>query len=346
MKVEPREIIGFATLAVFIFGSTILALYILRPFYSPAIFAVAITISLAPLRRFLLKILKGREGTTALLITLFVFLVMIGILLPVSITLVNESRNLYHSVKENFGEGEDVLSERVDEIISSFPENGRTFLYSTIMKLADYIKNISKAFLGVTLSLLRGTFSLAFKFFMFFLFIFFFAKDGEKIVKFIFDSIPLDEEVKRGIRERLTGTFSSVFLGTFTTSFLQGIFAGIGFFIFGLPYPAILGVLAGMCSIIPLGGTALVWLPAAGYLFFKGETLMGIFQLLWGGLLVSMIDNLLKPLIIGKEMRVSFLWMFLFILGGIRIFGITGVFIGPIVLSLLKVAGESLAQRR
>jgi predicted PurR-regulated permease PerM len=87
-------------------------------------------------------------------------------------------------------------------------------------------------------------------------------------------------------------------------------------------------------------------MPAAIYLFLKGEILRGILQLLWGSLIVSTIDNILKPLIIGKEMKISFLWMFLFILGGIKIFGITGIFLGPIVLSLLKVVGESLTVSR
>jgi len=345
MKREPRQIIALITLAIFVFGITIIALYILKPFYSPAIFAVAIAISLNPLRKLLLKILKGWERLTAFLITLFVFGVMIGILLPISITLINESRSLYLSVRENFDERGDLWTDKLEDLFSLLPEEGKAFVYSLIMKMADYIKNISKAFLGFTFSLIRGTFSLAFKFFMFFIFIFFFVKDGEKIVKFIFDYLPLDEEIKKGIRDRLTRTFSSVFLGTFTTAFVQGILAGIGFLILSVPYPAILGVVAGMCSIIPFGGTALVWIPAAIYLFLKGEILRGIFQLLWGSLIVSTIDNFLKPLIIGKEMRISFLWMFLFILGGIKIFGVTGIFLGPIVLSLLKVAGESIAQK-
>jgi predicted PurR-regulated permease PerM len=346
VKREPKEIIALITLAIFVFGITIVALYILKPFYSPAIFAIPIAISLNPLRKFLLKILRGREKLTAFLITLFVFLLMVGILLPVSITLINETRNIYLSLRENFEERGELWTDSVDDIFSSFPEEWRNIIYSLILKIADYIKSISKAFLGFTFSLIKGTFALAFKFFMFFVFIFFFVKDGEKIVKFIFDYIPLDEEIKKAIKDRLTNTFSSVFLGTFTTAFVQGILAGIGFLILRVPYPAILGVLAGICSIIPFGGTALVWMPAAIYLFLKGEILRGVLQLLWGSFIVSTIDNILKPLIIGKEMKISFLWMLLFILGGIKIFGITGIFLGPIVLSLLKVVGESLTLSR
>ncbi len=345
MKREPREIIALVTLATFVFGITVLALFILRPFYSPAIFAVAIAISLNPLRKLLLKILKGREGITAFLMTLFVFLIMVGVLMPISVTLIKESRNLYYFVRENFEEKEDFLSQ-MDEALPSLPEEGKRFIYSLLWKLADYIKNISKAFWGFTFSLIKGTFSLTFKFFIFFLFIFFFLKDGEKIVKFVFEHIPLSEEIKKEIRERLGQTFTSVFFGTFATAFVQGILAGIGFFILRIPYPAILGVLAGICAIIPYGGTALVWLPVSGYLFLKGEIIKGIIQLLWGALIVSTVDNILKPLIIGKEMRVSFLWMFLFIIGGIKIFGIPGIFLGPIVLSLLKVAGESITARK
>jgi len=346
VKRDPKEIIAYASLGIFVVGITVLALYILRPFYSPAIFAVAIAISLNPLRKLLLKILKGREGIAAFFITIFVFLLMIGILLPVSVTLINETKNLYHSLRENLEEGENLWTDRVEDVFSLLPEEGRNLLYSIILKVADYIKNLSKGFLMLTLSLIRGTFALAFKLFMFFVFLFFFVKDGERIVKLVFDYIPLAEEIKSEIKNRLFLTFSSVFLGTFTTAFVQGILAGTGFFILKLPYPAILGVLAGICSIFPFGGTALVWIPATFYLFLKGEIVRGILQFLWGALIVSTVDNILKPLLIGKEMKISFLWMFLFILGGIKFFGITGIFLGPIVLSLLKVAGDSVTQSR
>lgn len=345
MNRGTRELIGIGAVVFFIAAITALSLLLLRPFYTPAIFAVAVTIALHPLKKVLLKIARGRRTLVSGAMTFLVFVIMLGVLLPVSISLVNESRHLYQMLKESVSDVEEEWVEKLGDITSSLFGEGEKIFYNLLLKIADYIKNISKAFLNLAFSLLKGAFSMAFKLLVFFIFLFFFFRDGEEIVKLVFGYIPLDEELKEKIKMRLHGTLSAVLIGTFLTAFIQGFLAGMGFLVLGVPFPAILGLLAGMCSILPFGGTALVWMPVAGYLFVKGETVRGIIQLVWGGAIVSTIDNLLKPLIIGKEMRVSFLWMFLFLLGGIKIFGFAGIFAGPMILSLLKVAGEFMREK-
>jgi predicted PurR-regulated permease PerM len=165
--------------------------------------------------------------------------------------------------------------------------------------------------------------------------IFFFFRDGKKYTDEIMELLPFPRKQKEAILQKIHNTFSAVLNGLFLVSVIQGIMTGLGFFVFGLPFGVFWGFLASITSLVPIGGAALVWIPGALYLIFTGSTLKGVLLAAWGILLVSSLDNFLKPLLIGKKAKLPMFSLFLGILGGMQVFGFLGILFGPIVVTLL-----------
>jgi predicted PurR-regulated permease PerM len=163
--------------------------------------------------------------------------------------------------------------------------------------------------------------------------LFFFLRDGDAMVARARRLIPLDEERKGRLFRQLSGVTRAIVVGTSVTALLQGVLIGVGFTIAGLPSPVVFGVLAGLLSMLPVGGAAFVWGPAAIWLFIDGRWGYGIFMLGWG-LLSAGLDNVLRPMLISGRARISALAVFIGVLGGIPAFGSIGIIAGPVVLSL------------
>jgi predicted PurR-regulated permease PerM len=163
--------------------------------------------------------------------------------------------------------------------------------------------------------------------------LFFFLRDGDALLTRARRLIPLDEERKERLFRQLSGVTRAIVVGTSVTALLQGVLIGIGFTIAGLPSPVVFGVLAGLLSMLPVGGAALVWGPAAIWLFIDGRWGFGIFMLGWG-LLSAGLDNVLRPMLISGRARISAMAVFIGVLGGIPAFGSIGIIAGPVVLSL------------
>jgi predicted PurR-regulated permease PerM len=164
--------------------------------------------------------------------------------------------------------------------------------------------------------------------------LFFFLRDGDLLWERARRLIPLDDARKERLFKQVSGVTRAIVFGTTVTAALEGVLVGIGFAIAHLPSPVVFGVLAALCSMLPVGGAAIVWGPAAVWLFIDGHWGYGIFMVLWG-LLLGGLDNVLRPLLISGRARISALAVFIGVLGGIPAFGAIGVIAGPVVLSLV-----------
>jgi predicted PurR-regulated permease PerM len=164
--------------------------------------------------------------------------------------------------------------------------------------------------------------------------LFFFLEDGDIMMTRLRGLIPLDEDRKERLFKQLSGVTRAIVFGTTVTALLQGVLIGIGFAIAGLPSPVVFGVLAALLSLLPVGGAAFVWIPAALWLFLDKHWGYGIFMLVWGALL-GVLDNVLRPILISGRAKISTLAVFVGVLGGIPAFGAIGVIAGPVILSLV-----------
>jgi predicted PurR-regulated permease PerM len=159
--------------------------------------------------------------------------------------------------------------------------------------------------------------------------------------------VPLPEDRKQRLVHHMKTVTRAVVFGTIATAVLQGTLVGIGFAIAGLPSPVVFGVVAAVLSVVPFGGTALVWGPAALWLLFGAEQIgAGVFLLIWGGAVVGLADNVVKPMLISGRAEVPTLAVFLGVLGGLAAFGFVGLFLGPLVIALvialLRFADETV----
>lgn len=175
--------------------------------------------------------------------------------------------------------------------------------------------------------------------------LFFFLRDGDAMLARARPLIPLNEDRKERLFKQLSGVTRAIVIGTTVTAILQGILVGIGFTIAGLPSPVVFGVLAALLSMLPVGGSAFVWGPAAIWLFIEGRWGMGIFMLVWG-FIISGLDNVLRPMLISGRARISALAVFIGVLGGIPAFGAIGIIAGPVVLSLALALIEFAEESR
>ena len=133
----------------------------------------------------------------------------------------------------------------------------------------------------------------------------------------------------------IVNSLSAVVHGCLVVAMLQGLLAGLAYWFVGVPFAAIWGVTTAFAALLPVGGTTLVSIPATIYLFLEGETLRGFILLGWSIGIVGMVDNILKPLLIGTRLKVPMLFIFFGILGGLAVFGALGLILGPVLLGLL-----------
>lgn len=175
--------------------------------------------------------------------------------------------------------------------------------------------------------------------------LFFFLRDGRRIAARLIGAMPIREDHKALLEHQLVSVTKAVVLGTLITAMIQGTLVGVGFALVGFPSAVVFGAIAAGASLLPIGGTALIWGPGAIVLAAQGRWSAAVFLGLYGGLIVGMVDNFLKPLFISGKADISTLPVFFGVMGGLAAFGPVGMFLGPVVialaLALLRFAEEA-----
>ena len=335
-----RENIFAAAFIVILITLLWLIFTILEPFWHDFMWALILALTCYPLFTRLKSLFRGRGGLAALLLTLLIF---IALVLPGSFILMNlgqEAKDAYRALsKISFSEKGLLLAQKIRgsglqpflERWGIEPEQTEVLLLNGIASgLRDVPKMIGERVSAIFKNL--ALFGLHVLFVM--VALFFFFRDGSRYAHFLVGLLPLE----RPYQERVVGAFSktvtAVVRGMFVTAFVQGVLAGAGFSMAGAPVPILLGLLTSITSFIPFLGAASVWLPASVYLIIQEEFLRGIGLGLYGFLIISTVDNLIKPLIIGESIKVPVFILFFTILGGLKVYGVIGIFLGPIILSL------------
>ncbi len=165
--------------------------------------------------------------------------------------------------------------------------------------------------------------------------LFFVLRDGPAVASRATSLLPMAEDRRARAFSFLADVTRAVFAGIGATALVQGMLVGLSFWITGLPSPLVFGVLAALFALVPIVGTTLIWVPAAIYLATQGDYWQAIFMAAWGTLVVGMVDNFLRPMLISGRADVPTLAVFLGVMGGLSAFGFIGLFVGPIVLSLV-----------
>ena len=316
---------------------------ILSPFFFPIMWALILATTFYPLYRRLLVHVKDRRSLGAALMTLMVLAIAVLPAVYLIFLGINEAVQAYGTVAQWFREGKlrdlgqsisqlpliggvsqelfgRLVLSNSSQLESSVLEGGKVVSSFLLAQGADLAKN---AFLFLTDFLVMA-------FTLFFLF-----RDGDRYYKNFYAAIPLESDHKNKIFERMDGTISAVMQGTLLTALAQGTAAGLAYWALGVRFSIFLGALSAVFSLLPFGGTSLVWMPVAIYLFITGSIMKGCIMIGIGVGLVGLMDNLLQPFLIGNKAQLPMLFLFFASLGGLASFGLLGLFLGPIILAVL-----------
>jgi len=322
------QVIFFSSLLL---GVLVLTFFVFQPFLYALVLAAVFAIVFHPLHKRLVRFFGKRKGWAALVTMLIVFILVLAPLVFFGAEVFQESGRLYSAFaaqKENLLQLPWLasLKETVTRYVPSFSFDVNTYVQQFLLWITQ---NVGSIFSSVT--------QILFSFLISMVALFFFLRDGEKIYEALLRYSPLSDQYDRKIFDTLSSAVDSVVKGTLVVSLLQGVAAGLGFWIFGVPNAALWGSLTVIAALIPVVGTMITTIPAMLYVLFVVGPLPAFGLFLWSSFIVGTIDNILRPKLIERKMHLHPFVIFLSVLGGIEFFGPIGFLLGPIVLSLVFV---------
>lgn len=302
---------------------------VFQPYLSVLILAGTLAFLFYPIYEKLIKIFHFQS----LAAVVVVFIVTVIVFVPLSlfgVRIFAETTALYTSLTSNGGFD---LGATVTHFISTnFPGFQSVDIASNVndavrQGLTWLIQNLGFFFSGLAQALFVAFLSL--------FGLFYFLRDGDRLKEWLLKIIPLTPKYTEGIIHEMEAVLGSVVKGTLLMAVIQGVVAGIGFLIFGIPDPAFWGALTVLTTLVPIVGTWLVVVPAIGYLFFTGSTTLAICLAIWSVILVNLIYNLIAPQLMHRGVKIHPFVILLSVLGGIGVFGPIGFLVGPLVVALL-----------
>jgi len=328
---------------VFALGVAILLGYALARIFAPFIgsltWAAFLAFLMYPLNLKLRRRLRGRAAMAAGILTVLTPVVVLLPLSAISVEFVTQISALLFRLEESARQ----LDIRSWGDLQQFPWIARANQWLQVHSgisaeqvqawLVSGTREILQRAASMSGSLFLGALSSLLGFALTLFLLFFFLCDGDIMVARARRLIPMAEARKEHLFARLGGVTRAVVFGTSMTALLQGCLLAIGFAIAELPSPVVFGVLAALLALLPVGGTALIWIPTVFWLLFTGHWGYAIFMGAWG-LMLAGLDNVLRPLLISGRAPISPLAVFIGVLGGIPAFGPIGLVAGPVVLSL------------
>lgn len=315
-----------------------LSFMIIRPFLIAILSAAALAYIFYPLYLTILRYIPFRNKTKEIGAFLTCLIIVLIVLLPVSfvtILLTYEIKNGYLFLQEFLSSPQWPLGS-----LPPFLSQWSGYL----PQIKEITADLASQLIGLLQGILRGIPNVALSIFITVFSIYYFLKHGKDLYQFFSDLVPLPEGRYKQILLRFDDLSRGMIMGQVVVGVVQGILAWFGFWILKVPNSVLWGFLTAIISIIPLLGAVLVWLPVSIYLFLiglaTGEYWRGLVLLFYGTFVISLIDNILKPKIVGERAKIHPLIILLGILGGIQFFGIPGILIGPLILTIFDVVIE------
>ena len=320
--------------------ATILFLYLLKPFFFPIFWAAVIAGVFMPLY----SRINGKLNRPNLSTAILFLLIALIILLPAGIvgTLVfNESVQIYATLSPDAK----YMDRNLQHLINSISDNSIAHLFHInkaflIAKSTEVAQGITNYIFVHLTELTQNTLGLLVQFAIMLYTLFFFVRDGDRFLRMAMKILPLGMGREKFLYERFIVTARSTLKVTLIIGGIQGTLGGIVFLVTDVEGALIWGLLMILMAIVPLVGCSIIWAPAGILMLLTGHIWEGVLILAVGFLVISTVDNLLRPILIGKDVEMHPLLIFLSTLGGIILFGFSGFVIGPVVTSLLIAIWE------
>jgi predicted PurR-regulated permease PerM len=341
------ERVGFYVLLVLV---TLAFIAVILPFYSGIFWALVFSIIFFPLHVRIERLLKGRSNMAAALsVTTCLFLVIVpGLVILTS--LVQQGNQLY----QRFSSGEiDIrqLLTQVQQALPNFVQEGlRSVEFNGFHELQEQISGAlmqgGSFFAGRALSFGQNTVHFFIAFGLMLYLLFFLFRDGRSLARIVGRAIPLSEAHTRRFMAKFTSVVRATVRGNVIIAIIQGAIGGIAFWALGLQPALLWGVVMSFLSLLPAVGAALIWGPAAIYLALTGLWFKAAILVLVGAVGIGLVDNLLRPSLVGKEVKLPDYLVLISTIGGISLIGINGFVLGPLVAALFVSAWGLFTEER
>lgn len=325
-------------LAVLLALVTIAFVWILLPFYGAVFWAVILAILFAPLQRDLVLRLGRRRNLAAAVTLLVCLLIAVLPVIIISALLVQEGATIYQRIEK----GElDIAGhiEGLKALLPSFAQNGLERmgmgdLEGLREKITKWAMQGSQFLASQAFSFGQGTFDFLVSFGVMLYLLFFFLREGAELARKVRMAVPLPEQQKRRLQLKFSRVVRATVKGNLLVAATQGALGGLIFWVLGIPSALVWGVLMAFLSLLPAVGAAMVWAPVAAYFLATGAIVPGLVLIAFGVLVIGLVDNLLRPVLVGKDTRMPDYLILISTIGGLAVFGLNGFVIGPLIAAL------------
>ncbi len=332
------------TFRLLLLATTLAFAWIIEPFDGAVLWAIVAAVIFAPLNRSLMRVMPGRPSLAAALTLLIIVAMVILPLAMVATSLAKEAASLYDRIQS----GEYNLATYIQQIFDVLPpwvtglldRFNLTNLKEVREALASGLMKGGQLLAPQALTIGLNTFDSVIGFGLMLYLLFFLLRDGKTLADLIKTAIPLRTDQKTALFSRFADVVRATVKGGILVAMVQGALGGLAFWFLGIHGALLWGVLMAFLSLVPAIGAGLVWIPVAIYLLASGAVWHGVGLILWGVLVIGLVDNLLRPRLVGKGTKLPDYVVLISTLGGIKVFGLNGFVIGPMIAAIFMVTWE------
>lgn len=343
-KIEDRTFLALIVVVSLAFA------WVLLPFFGAILWALIAGILFEPLNRRVLARFPGHPNLAALLTLLVIVAMVILPAITIGIFLLQEATAIYARIEggqiDVGGYFRQVQALLPDWAISILRRLGLSNIGAIREKIADGVADSFQVLAAQTVVIGQRTFGFLVGLGVMLYLIFFFLRDGDALVDKLRGSIPLHPAQRNALIAKFVTVIRATVKGSIVVAILQGAVGGVVFWSLGIHGALLWGVLMGFLSLLPAVGTGLVWVPVAIYLLVTGSIWQSVVLVFCGFFVIGLIDNILRPILVGRDARMPDYIVLVSTLGGIELFGLNGIVIGPVIAALFMAVWEIVAAGR
>ncbi len=337
-NVEDRSFVALVVAVTIAFA------WIIWPYFPAVLWATVFAVIFAPLNRRLRQELHGRTNAAAGLTLLAIVLIALVPLFAIGAALVDQAAGVYARIQS--GELDfrryfaQVLGALPPWVLQTLERFGITNLAELQGRVSVALMQASKFFASQAVSVGQNMFEFVVGFFVMLYLLYFLLRDGDRLARRIREAAPLPLERKRALFEKFPVVIRATVKSNVVVAILQGALGGVIFWLLGINAALFWAVVMAVLSLLPAVGTAMVWGPVAVYLLATGAIWQGLALIAFGVLVIGLVDNVLRPILVGKDTKMPDYVVLISTLGGIALFGINGFIVGPIIAALFIAAWD------
>ncbi|KRR20874.1 hypothetical protein CQ14_26315 [Bradyrhizobium lablabi] len=324
--------------------------WVLQPFYGAILWAIIVAVIFAPVNRALLRAMPGRPNLAAVVTVLLTIAIVILPLAIVTTSLVREATTLFGKIQS----GEYDLASYIQRIFDALPAWAMGWLERfNLTNLSGLRETLSSGLMKggqilapQALSIGMNTFEFMIGLGIMLYLLFFLTRDGKALADRIKEAVPLGADHKAALFGRFADVVRATVKGGILVAMAQGALGGLAFWFLGVHAALLWAVLMAFLSLVPAVGAGLVWVPVAIYFLATGAIWQGLGLIAYGVLVIGLVDNVLRPFLVGKDTKLPDYVVLISTLGGIEVFGLNGFVIGPLIAAIFMVSWEIFSASR